>query len=167
MSSQGAQQAWWDQFPPLAHIQSLAPGAGEAKDIQERAAAVLGPLTPEDRRLIEQRLANLGAYLQKARAQLDGMTASMAEHKFRLLRGELSKTDETQSPNAATIAQTGDWLLDNVPGLAVPLVRMFADPAVAKVLVQAGPVAMAWAQQRLGGAEPEMKPARSSSSLRI
>ncbi len=165
-SSQGAQQPWWDQFPPLAHTGSPAQNSGEEQDIQERAAAALGPLTPADKQVIAQRLSNLSAYLGKVRTHVDGLTASMAEHKFRLLRGELSKTDEAESPNAGTITQTGDWLLDNVPALADPLVRMFADPAVAKVLVHAGPGAIAWAQQRLGG-EPETRPVRSSSSLRI
>ncbi len=165
--SSSPQQPWWDQFPPMAHIESRAQSSGEMKDLQEHAAAVLGRLTPADTKVIEQRLGNLSAYLAKARTQVDGLTASMADHKLRLLRAELSKTGEAESPSAATITQAGDWLLDNVPALADPLVRMFADPAIAKVLVLAGPSAIAWAQQRLGGAEAELRPMRSSSSLRI
>lgn len=167
-SSRGAQQPWWEQLPPITATGLRAPESA-ANDLQARVTALLGPLTPDDRRVIEQRLGNLGAYLTKARAELDGMTASIAQHKFRLLRDELSKTDENQRPNAVTITQTGDWLLENVPALGDSLVRAFADPALGKVIGRAGPIAVAWTQQRLGGLDSDSGAAgkRNASSWQI
>ncbi len=167
-NNQGTPQPWWDLVPRIAPPESPVRDSDQANDVQARVDSVLSPLAPGDKQLIEQRLERFSADFAKARKQLDGMTASMAEHKFRQLRDELSKTDDLV-PNATTITATSDWLLENLPTLGDSLVRVFATPAVGKVVGKAGPVAIAWVQQRLSGPDPNSNSneRRSASSLRI
>ncbi len=155
----GKKKAWWDELLPhvggdaiVANIGADAQGVVVGKNIQQNITSVLGAPTPKDRPVIEQRLAELSAALEKTRGQLDETTAKMAEFQIKRLGGELTKTAEKETPNASTITQVGDWLLQSVPQIAETLVGLFATPAVGKVVGKAGEVAIRWAKQRFGQA---------------
>jgi hypothetical protein len=77
---------------------------------------------------------------------------------MKLLEGELTKTEEGQSPSASAITQIGDWLLGNVPSVAEALASLFATPAVGKVVGKAGEAAVEWVRARFGGAATAAPP---------
>ena len=52
--------------------------------------------------------------LQSLQGETDAAKVQMAEFQIQLLEGELTKTEEDQTPSANTIIQIGDWLLDKL-----------------------------------------------------
>ena len=152
-------KAWWDELPQaiggdaiIANIGAGAQSVAVGKNIQQTITSMLGAPTPDDKKIIEQKLTELGASLGKVSGQIDANTAKMAEFQIKLLGGELAKTGEKETPSASTITQVGDWLLDNVPQIAETVVSLFATPAVGKVVGKAGEAAVNWAKGRLGKA---------------
>ncbi|CAG0943596.1 hypothetical protein ANRL1_01407 [Anaerolineae bacterium] len=151
------QTAWWDQLPAqiggdaiVANIGAGAQGVAVGKNIQQTITSILGAPTPDDRKIIEQKLGEVNATLGKLSGQIDANTAKMAEFQIKLLGGELAKTDPKETPSATTITQVGDWLLDNVPQIAESVIGLFATPAVGKVVGKAGELAIKWVKQRFG-----------------
>jgi hypothetical protein len=108
------------------------------------------PDADDDRRTIEQRLAQLESDLATSAGPLDGATSMMAAFQLRLLAGELGKTGERATPSASTITQVGDWLLDNVPPLHDAIVALFAAPPVLRALRRADAPLDTWLQRRIG-----------------
>ena len=107
--------------------------------------------TPDDKAIITEKLAGVEATLATEDGTGgDSMLSQMAQFQLRLLTGELSKVEEGEIPSAITITQIGDWLLDNLPGMAETLTSLFATPAVERVVGKAGKVAIAWLRQRFG-----------------
>jgi len=152
-------KAWWDELPKaiggdaiIANIGAGAQGVAVGKNIQQSLIATLGAPTPDDKKIIEQKFAELNNAIGKLGDQVDTNTKKMAEFQAKLLQGELSKTDEKETPSASTITQVGDWLLDNLPQIAETVVGLFATPAVGKVVGKAGEAAIGWAKNRLGKA---------------
>ena len=156
--SQEPGKPWWDQLPAsppqaggdviIAHIGAGARGVAVGKQITQTIYDALGPPTPDDRQVIEAKLAAVMAALHAARASLDPATAAIAEFQIKLLQGEMVKTGEGETPSASTITQVGDWLLANVPPAASVLSALFATPAAGKIMGKAGESAVAWARQR-------------------
>ncbi|MDQ5850570.1 MAG: CHAT domain-containing protein [Chloroflexota bacterium] len=151
-------QAWWDTLPAevggdviIAEVGAGARGVAVGKNITQAIYDTWGEPTPDDRHIIERRLSEVMAALQKAQGQLDAGGAMMAQFQVKLLQGELTKTEEGETPSASTITQVGDWLLDNVPQIAEALLSLFATPAVGKVVGKAGEAAVGWAKKRFGG----------------
>ncbi len=150
-------KAWWDELLPhvggdviVGQVGAGAKNVTVGKNIQQTIDSTLGPTTPDDKKVIEQRINDLSAALEKQKSQVDPKTASMAEFQIKLLGGELKKSGENETPSASTITQVGDWLLDNVPQIAGSVVGLFATPAVGKIVGKAGEVAIKWAKQRFG-----------------
>jgi hypothetical protein len=151
------QQDWWDNIPAqiggdviIGQVGAGATGVAIGKNITQTVYDVLGAPTPDDKQVIEQKLSEATATVQELRKQLDAATATMAEFQLKLLQGELTKTEEGETPSASTITQVGDWLLDNVPQIAEILTGLFATPAVGRVIGKAGEVAVEWVKKRLG-----------------
>jgi hypothetical protein len=147
----------WDNIPDqiggdviIGEVGTGAKGVAIGKNITQAIYDTLGEPTPDDRQVIEQKLSEATAAVQEIREQLDSATATMAEFQLKLLQGELTKTEEGETPSASTITQVGDWLLDNVPQIAEILVSLFATPAVGRVVGKAGEVAVVWAKKRFG-----------------
>lgn len=148
---------WWDELPAhvggdviVGQVGTGATGVAIGKNISQVLYDMLGEPTPDDRQIIEEKLSEVGAALQEIGGQLNAMTTNMAEFQLKLLRGELTKTEEGEMPSASTISQVGDWLLDNIPDIAEVLTSLFATPAVGKVVGKAGEVAVKWVKKRLG-----------------
>ena len=151
------QQDWWNNIPAqiggdviIGHVGAGATGVAIGKNITQAIYDTLGEPTPDDRQVIEQKLSEATAAVQEIREQLDSATATMAEFQLKLLQGELTKTEEDETPSASTITQIGDWLLDNVPQVAEILTSLFATPAVGRVVGRAGEVAVEWVKKRFG-----------------
>jgi hypothetical protein len=153
------QQGWWDSIPAqiggdviIGHVGAGAKGAviGKHQIVTQTIYDVLGEPTPDDKQVIEQKLSEATTAVQELREQLDAQTATMAEFQLKLLQGELTKTEEGETPSASTITQVGDWLLDNVPQIAEILTGLFATPAVGRVVGKAGEVAVEWVKKRFG-----------------
>jgi hypothetical protein len=155
--SQAEQQPWWHDIPMQAggDIITAQIGAGASdvavgKNITQAVYSTLGPPEPDDKQVIEQKLNELSAAVQKLAGPNDPNKATMAEFQVKLLRGELTKTGKDEKPSAVTITQIGDWLLDQVPGIADLLVSMFATPPVGRVVGKAGERAIKWLRMRFG-----------------
>ncbi|MBI5651099.1 MAG: hypothetical protein HZC40_11750 [Chloroflexi bacterium] len=158
------QKLWWENIPAQigGDLNSINIGTigGDARNvniaagqnIQQTIQDILGAPTPNDKKTIEKQVADLNAALAKLHGQVDANTAKMAEFQIKLLGGELTKTDEKETPSATTITSVGDWLMDNVPQIAEAVIGLFATPAVGKVVGKAGEVAIKWVRQRFGGA---------------
>jgi hypothetical protein len=151
------QQDWWDSIPAqiggdviIGHVGAGATGVAIGKNITQTIYDMLGEPAPDDKQVIEQKLSEATTAVQELREQLDAATAAMAEFQLKLLQGELTKTEEGETPSASTITQVGDWLLDNVPQIAEILTSLFATPAVGRVVGKAGEVAVEWVKKRLG-----------------
>jgi len=149
---------WWDKVPLHAGgdviVGTVGAGARNVaigKGITQAVYDVLGEPTPDDKRIVEQRLAGVASALEGRAGQVDPATASMASFQLEVLKGELSKTEPSETPSGTTITKIGDWLLDNVPEIGGSLVGLFATPAVGKVVGKAGELAVAWVKQRFGG----------------
>lgn len=164
------QEPWWssvgDQNASVGGINASDFGGGDfivanvgagsknvavGKNITQTVYEMLGEPTPDDKEIIVGQLAEVEAVLAAKQGQIDGMKAQMAQFQLQLLRGELSKVDESETPSASTITQIGDWLLDNLPELAEALTGLFATPAVGRVVGRAGESAVAWVRKRFGG----------------
>jgi hypothetical protein len=155
--SKKEEQDWWNDIPAsiggdviIGHVGAGATGVAIGKNITQTVYDVLGEPTPDDKQVIEQKLSEAATAVQELREQLDAATATMAEFQLRLLQGELTKTEEGETPSASTITQVGDWLLDNVPQIAEILTSLFATPAVGRVVGKAGEVAVEWVKKRFG-----------------
>ncbi len=155
--SEAEQQPWWHDIPMQAggDIITAQIGAGASdvavgKNITQAVYGTLGPPQPDDKQVIEQKLDALNAAVQKLAGQPDPNKAAMAEFQIKLLRGELTKTGKDEQPSAVTITQIGDWLLDQVPGIADLLVSIFASPPVGRVVGKAGELAIKWLRTRFG-----------------
>ncbi len=110
----------------------------------------MGEPTPEDRDTIETSFEELSAAIADLHGKVDESTLQMAQFQAELLKGELTKTEQTEQPSASAITQVGDWFLENLPDIAETLTGLFATPAVGKVVGKAGQVAIDWVRARLG-----------------
>jgi hypothetical protein len=153
--------AWWDQLPVhtggdviIGQVGSGARNVAVGKNITQAIYDVLGAPTPEDKQVIDQRFADVAAALQQAHADLNPAVAEMGQFQLKLLQGELTKTDEADTPSASVITQIGNWLLDNVPQIAEALTGLFTTPAVGKIVGKAGDAAVAWVRDRFGQGQP-------------
>ena len=151
------EQHWWENIPAqiggdviIGEVGAGATGVAIGKNITQTVYDVLGAPTPDDRQIIGQKLSEAMTTVQGFQEQLDAQTAAIAEFQLKLLQGELTKTEEGETPSASTITQVGDWLLDNVPQIAEILTSLFATPAVGRVVGKAGEVAVSWVKKRFG-----------------
>lgn len=135
----------------IANVGAGSKNVAVGKNITQTVYEMLGEPTPDDKEIIAQQLTAVEAALAAKQGQIDGMKAQMAQFQLQLLRGELSKVDESETPSASTITQIGDWLLDNLPELAGALTGLFATPAVGRVVGRAGESAVTWLRKRFGG----------------
>lgn len=170
MDQPSAPQPWWQNVPLQAGGDVIIAQVGEGardvavgKNITQAVYSTLGPPQPDDRQVIEQKIAEVNAALEKMRGQIDAGTETMAQFQMKLLHGELIKTGKDETPSATTITQIGDWLLDQVPSLAEVLVGLFATPAVGRVVGKAGEIAIKWLRMRFGG-HPAAPPAAAPAT---
>jgi hypothetical protein len=148
------EQPWWEGISIQSEGDVIIGYAGTGAQhttIGKEITIVLGEPQPDDTERIDTAFSEAEAALARLHGDLDPQLATMAAFQLRLLRGELDKADEGSAPSANTITQVGDWLLTSVPGMSKILQRLFASPAVGRVLAQAGDEAVAWIQERFGG----------------
>jgi hypothetical protein len=146
---------WWEGISIESQgdvIIGYAGAGAQHTTIGKDVSIVLGESTPDDRQVVEAKLAETSAAVQRLRAQLEPDIAMMVDFQLKLLGGELTKTADGQAPSANTIIQVGDWLLDNVPQAVSALVGLFAAPAVGRVVTKAGSEAVDWVRARFGAA---------------
>jgi hypothetical protein len=157
-------EPWWarlaagDTMPPvvpgatgdviIATIGAGSRNVAAGKNISQQIYEVAGPPTPDDKQIIAQRFAEVDRALAAQQHTIDRGLVQMVEIQLQLLRGELVKTGNGESPSASTITLVGNWLLDNVPHLAESLAALFSEPAVGRVMGKAGESAVIWVKQR-------------------
>ena len=130
----------------IANIGAGSSNIAVGENIKQQIYDMLGEPTPDDAEIIAAQFEALAASLENMQEQIK----QMAEFQLKLLKGELSKTQEAETPSASTITQVGDWLLDNAPALAEDLTTLFGLPAVGKIMSKAGEAAINWARTRFG-----------------
>jgi hypothetical protein len=142
---------WWEGISIESEgdvIIGYAGAGAQHTTIGKEISIVLGESTPDDRQVVESKLAETSAAVHRYKSQLAPDIAMMADFQLKLLGGELVKTAEGQVPSANTIVQVGDWLLDNVPQAADAVLDLFAAPAVGRVVARAGTEAVDWVRTR-------------------
>jgi hypothetical protein len=147
------ERPWWEGISIEGQgdvIIGYAGAGAQHTTIGKDISIVLGASTPDDRQVVEGKLAETLAAVDRRKSQLTPEAAMMADFQLKLLGGELVKTADGQAPSGNTIVQVGDWLLDNVPQAAGALVDLFAAPAVGRVVAKAGPEAVDWVRKRFG-----------------
>lgn len=154
------ERPWWDQVQAggiqadgdviIATVGAGARNVAVGKNITQQVYQLVGAPTPDDRQVILQKLADVEEALAAPHKTLDAATKQVAELQLQLLRGELTKMDEKETPSASAIMLAGGWLLDNLPDIAESLAALFATPAVGRVVGRAGEAAVAWVKQRFG-----------------
>lgn len=154
-----AEPPWWEQVQAggvhaagdviIATIGAGASNVAVGKGITQQIYQVVGPPTPDDRQVIQAKFADLDTALSAQKAR-DAATQQVAALQLQLLRGELTKTDEKETPSASAITLAGNWLLDNLPDIAEGLAGLFATPAVGRVVGKAGEAAVTWVKERFG-----------------
>ncbi len=149
------QNRWWEQMSTqvggdmiVGELGQGATGAAIGKNITQNISPILGEAQPDDKEIIEEKFSNVRNALQQLQGTLEPAVANMAEFQLTLLQGELSKTEKEEVPSSSTITRVGDWLLDNIPGLAEALASLFATSAVDKVVGKAGRTAVEWGKKR-------------------
>lgn len=120
---------------------------GSGNTVNASPPAQAGSITAAEQAQIEEQVSQLLFALRTLRGQLDAARLQMAELQLKLLQNELVKPQAAGGPDGATIMLVGDWLHENMPGLAEPLARFFATPAVSAVLTRAGAPVVQWAQR--------------------
>jgi hypothetical protein len=148
------EEPWWEGISIQTEgdvIIGYAGAGAQHTTIGKEITIFLGEPQPDDAERIDDAFSEAEAALARLQGDLDPQIATMAQFQLKLLRGELDKTDESSAPSANTITQVGDWLLTSVPGMSNILQRLFASPAVGRVLAQAGDETVAWIHERLGG----------------
>ena len=146
-------QPWWEGISVEAEgdvIIGFAGAGAQQTTIGKEITIILGEPKLSDERSIGDSLAETEAALRRLEGDLEPQIMMMSEFQMRLLRGELAKVGDSDRPSANTIVQVGDWLLDNVPQLGVDLQRLFATPAVGRLLGRAGDETVVWAKERFG-----------------
>jgi hypothetical protein len=147
------ERPWWEGISIESQgdvIIGFAGAGAQHTTIGKDISIVLGESTPDDRQVVERKLAETSAAVHRSRSRLAPDIAMMADFQLGLLGGELVKTADGQAPSANTIIQVGDWLLDKVPQAADALVDLFATPAVGRVVAKAGTDAVDWVRARFG-----------------
>jgi hypothetical protein len=147
------EQPWWEGISIESQgdvIIGYAGAGAQHTTIGKDISIVLGASMPDDRHVVESKLAETLAAVHRYKSQLAPDIAMMADFQLKLLGGELVKTADRQAPSANTIIQVGDWLLDNVPQAADAIVDLFAAPAVGRVVAKAGTEAVDWVRERFG-----------------
>ena len=153
--TQPDEKPWWNSISASGDVIIATVGAGArnvavGKQITQQVYDLIGPPTPDDKQVITQQLAQVGQALTAHQAAIDAANMKVAELQLQLLRGELTKTADGETPSAAAITLAGNWLLDNIPQIAEALTGLFATPAVARVVGKAGEAAVAWVKERFG-----------------
>jgi hypothetical protein len=158
--SQDAQPPWWEQIQAggiqaegdviIATIGAGASNVAVGKGITQQVYQLVGAPAPDDQQVIMQKFAEVEAALAAPQQTPDAAIKQIAELQLQLLRGELTKTDEKETPSASAITLAGNWLLDNLPDIAESLTALFATPAVGRVVGKAGEAAVTWVKQRFG-----------------
>jgi hypothetical protein len=131
-----------------ANVGGGAKNVAVGKNITQTITEQLGPPTPSDKQIIEQQVAQVRETLRALQEKVDATKMQMADFQLKLLQGELTKTEEGQTPSASTITTIGDWLLDNVPEIAGAVTSLFTNESVGRVIAKAGDAAMAWVRRR-------------------
>lgn len=147
------ERPWWEGISIESQgdvIIGYAGAGAQHTTIGKDISIVLGESTPDDRQVVEAKLAETSAAVQRLKSGLAPEVAMMADFQLKLLGGELVKTADGQAPSANTIIQVGDWLLDNVPQAVDALVGLFAAPVVGRVVARAGTEAVDWVRVRFG-----------------
>jgi hypothetical protein len=152
------QKPWWEQVGPLRAggdviIASVGPGAKNVaigKNITQQIYEAVGEPAPDDKEVIQQKLDEVNAALMQQQALIVAAKTQQAQTFLELLRGELTKTEESETPSANTIILVGNWLLDNVPEILEAVTSLFATPAVGRVIGKAGEVVVNWVKERFG-----------------
>jgi hypothetical protein len=147
------ERPWWEGISVESQgdvIIGYAGAGAQHTTIGKEISIVLGESTPDDRQVVEGKLAETTTAVHRYKSQLVPEAAMMAGFQLKLLGGELVKTADGQAPSANTIIQVGDWLLDNVPHARDAVVDLFAAPAVGRVVARAGTEAVDWVRARFG-----------------
>jgi hypothetical protein len=156
---------WWDNLPDtignfssgdidgdviIATVGAGAKNVAVGKNITQAIYETLGEPAPGDKQIIQEQLAQAKAALKQTTAGMGESAANMAQRMLAQMEQELLKTGHDETPNATTIIQMGDLLLDTVPQTAEALASLFATPAVGRVVAKAGEAAVSWVKQRFG-----------------
>jgi CHAT domain-containing protein len=158
-------QNWWDNLPGtignfssndidgdviIATVGAGAKNVAVGKNITQAIYERLGEPTPGDKQIIQEQLAQVKAALKQAVAGMGESAANMAQGMLAQIEQELLKTGQDETPNATTIIQMGDLLLNSVPQIAEVFASLFATPAVGRVVAKAGEAAVSWVKERFG-----------------
>jgi hypothetical protein len=161
-----SQQNWWDNLPDTIGdfsardiggdvvIASVGDGAQNVligKSITQTVLTALGEPTADDKQIIQDQFAEVRDTLKQTEPEIGKSAETMAQGLLNQMEAELVKTGEDEIPNAGTITQIGDLLLDSVPQVAEALTSLFATPAVGRVVGKAGEAALKWVKTRFGG----------------
>lgn len=165
MSSE-SEQNWWDKLPNtigdfgardisgdvvIASVGDDAQNVLIGKAIAQTVLTALGEPTADDKQIIQEQFSEVRGTLKQAEPEIGKSAETMAQGLLTQLETELVKTGEDETPNASTITQIGDLLLDSVPQVAEVLASLFATPAVGRVVGKAGEAALSWVKKRFGG----------------
>lgn len=159
-ASQQQIQPWWHNLDPprdihaqgdviIATIGAGASNVAVGKNITQQVLQTVGPARADDQQIIQEKLEAIKAALA-AQPIGDPAIGQVAQFQLQLLSGELTKTQQEETPSASAIALAGNWLLDNLPDLKDSLAALFATPAVGRVLAKAGDAAVQWALAQFG-----------------
>jgi hypothetical protein len=158
-------QNWWDNLPNtvgstwagdvggdviIATVGAGAKNVAVGKNITQAIYETLGEPTPGDKQIIQEQLAQVKAALKQTMAGMGESAIHMAQGMLAQIEQELLKTGQNETPNATTITQMGDLLLNSVPQIAEALASLFATPAVGRVVGKAGAAAVTWVKGRFG-----------------
>ena len=149
---------WWNEVSVRAGgdvfsgitIGDNATGVAVGKNINQSVANLLGPSSPDDRQVVEKSLADFMSAYEQVRSELDPSKVAIADYQISQLKSELEKSGPDRPPSGDIIAQAGNWLLDNVPGISQAITSLFATPAVGRIVGKAGESAVTFLRSRLG-----------------
>lgn len=152
---QPEEKPWWDSVTATGDVIIAVVGAGArnvavGKHITQQVYDLVGPPTPDDKQIVSQKIAQVDQALVVHQDGIDAANLKVAELQLQLLHGELTKTEDGETPSAAAIMLAGNWLLDNIPQIAEALTGLFITPAVGRVVGKAGEAAVAWVKERFG-----------------
>lgn len=125
----------------VVQIGDNAQNVAAGKNVSQQIQAALGDNQAGDAQAVAESISTLRAEFDKVKQSLKSDIAALGEYQIDQLEKQLA---ESEDPSSDLLTQAGEWLIDNVPNFAEPLLSLFMPAPVGRAVAKAGEAAIVW-----------------------